>query len=204
MKETRLFTIGHSNRTSDDFVSLLKEFGITAVADVRSSPFSGRNPQFNRDSLKQVLPNEGINYVFLGEELGARRSEPQCYEGDVAKYELIAQAPLFLKGLDRVRTGLSSYRIALMCAERDPLTCHRTILVCRHLKDEQAIEHIIDHGETESHADAESRLLKLAGLTEKDLFRSPAEILDEAYEMQGAKIAYRVTPVDEHVKAGGD
>ncbi len=187
----QLLTIGHSTLEIDAFIALLIENGVTAVADVRSSPYSRHSPQFNTDSLRRALFAHQIQYVFLGQELGARRSEPECYVDDVAKYELIASTDAFARGIHRLRSGLTSHRITLLCAEKDPLTCHRMILVCRHLRDDVAITHIIDPGECETQEHAEARLLKLVGLPDRDLFRSKGELLDEAYSKQGHQIAYR-------------
>lgn len=175
---------------------MLQENEVTAIADVRSSPYSGRHPDFNREALQHYLAQASIKYSFLGEELGARREEPECYEGAQAKYELIAQTPLFKDGLDRVRKGNQQYRIAMMCAEKDPLTCHRTILVCRHLSEECQIQHIIGPGEIETHHAAEHRLLGMFGMQGPDLFRSREEQLKEAYRLQGGKIAYRRSPTE--------
>lgn len=189
--DQQLYTIGHSNWEAAAFLALLKEHGIHAVADVRSSPYSRFSPQFNIDSLRRVLFDNQIQYVFLGEELGARRNEPECYIDDVASYERIATTAAFARGIQRLRTGLAARRIALLCAEKDPLTCHRTILICRQLREAVAISHILGPGECETHEQAETRLLKLIGLPERDLFRSRAELLDEAYTKQGEQIAYR-------------
>jgi uncharacterized protein (DUF488 family) len=186
-----LFTIGHSNRALAAFLDLLRENQVTAVADVRSSPFSRWCPHFNREVLQRSLKEAQTEYVFLGEELGARRDEPECYRNDVAKYELIAQTPAFARGLDRVRKGAEKHRIALLCAEKDPLTCHRTILVCRHLRNDFAIQHIVESRETETQEAAEARLLKLAGVADTSLFLNHADALNDAYDRQGAKIAYR-------------
>src|SRR5205809_226859 len=95
-----VFTIGHSNLDLPKFVALLKQHGIEAIADVRSSPYSQYNPQFNREPLQRVLREQGISYVFLGEELGARRSEPECYVNGRADYSLIAATPAFIRGMD--------------------------------------------------------------------------------------------------------
>jgi len=173
---------------------MLQENEVTAIADVRSSPYSGRHPDFNREALQRYLAQASIKYSFLGEELGARRDEPDCYDGSQAKYELIAQASLFKDGLDRIRKGSEQYRIAMMCAEKDPLTCHRTILVCRYLSEKCEIQHIIGPDEVESHQAAEQRLLGLFDMQGPDLFRSRDEQLSEAYQLQGGKIAYRRQP----------
>jgi uncharacterized protein (DUF488 family) len=190
----QLLTIGHSNRTIEEFITLLRQNHVAAVADVRSQPFSRRYPQFNAEPLKLETRNAGIEYVFLGDQLGARRSEPECYDEGQAKYELIARTEAFQKGLDRIRRGLRSRCIALMCAEKDPLTCHRMILVCRHLKGECNIFHVLDSDKVELHIQAELRLLELVGLPSRDLFQTTDELLTQAYEIQGGKIAFRAVP----------
>ncbi|MCX6976171.1 MAG: DUF488 domain-containing protein [Verrucomicrobia bacterium] len=189
--EAHLLTIGHSTLEINAFIALLKEFSVSAVADVRSSPYSRFSPQYNTDALRRSLLDNRIQYVFLGEELGARRNEPECYVDDVAKYDLIAETEAFARGIQRLRTGLATQRISLLCAEKDPLTCHRMILVCRHLRDDVPISHIIGPNDCENQEQAESRLLKLVGLPDRDLFRSRADLLDEAYSKQGDQIAYR-------------
>ncbi len=191
MTTQTLYTVGHSNRTLDDFLSLLTENEVTAIADVRSSPYSRMNPQFNRDQLKRSLQEKNIAYVFLGQELGARRDEDCCYADGVARYDLIAKTKAFIDGLKRIREGAQSHRIALMCAEKDPLTCHRTILVCRHLKDEITIAHIVTGDRLETQEEAENRLLRTLNMDDRVLFESREELLSEAYEKQGDKIAYR-------------
>ena len=100
-----VFTIGHSNLEIGKFVALLKQNGIQAIADVRSSPYSQYNPQFNRELLQKSLQKDGIAYVFLGEELGARRSERECYLEGRADYGLISQTPAFKRGIERVTQG---------------------------------------------------------------------------------------------------
>jgi hypothetical protein len=88
-----LFTIGHSTHSWEKFLELLRQHRIETVADVRSSPYSQFNPHFNREPLQLALRQQGISYVFLGEELGARRSEPECYvNGRVAHKLLIEDA----------------------------------------------------------------------------------------------------------------
>ena len=160
----KLYTVGHSTQELDAFIGLLKQHAIEAVADVRSGPYSQRFPWFNRERLMESLKQSGIQYVFLGEELGARRDEPCCYVGDRADYELIAECELFQKGLERVRQGLEQMRVALMCAEKDPMDCHRTILVARHAQKFTEVEHILNDGSIETHGELEARLLKKAGI----------------------------------------
>ena len=197
--QSQLLTVGHSNHPLEAFLDLLRIHGVTAVADVRSMPSSRFNPQYNRSALADALERNHIRYVFLGRELGARRDEAECYVEGKARYELIAQTPLFRQGLDRVRRGMKSFRLALLCAEKDPLTCHRTILICRHLRDAGPISHILDDGRLEEHTDAELRLLSLCNLSQADLFRSREELIEEAYDMQSERIAFVSSSSNEEV-----
>lgn len=188
-----IYTIGHSNHSIEAFIALLQQHGITAVADVRSHPHSRYLPHFNQGALKAALSNAGIRYVFLGKELGARPEDPSCYLGGKALYERIAATHLFSEGIERLLKGAETYKIALMCAEKDPMTCHRTILVCRHLQQRDVkIEHILPDGKLESHEHLEDRLLETYGLHQLSLFdqRSLEERILEAYTRQADKIAY--------------
>jgi uncharacterized protein (DUF488 family) len=187
-----LFPIGHSTLAPAVFVRLLRLHGITAVGVVRSRPFSQRLPQFNRPVLEVLLKKEGIRYVFLGEELGARRSERECYVDGQARYGLIARTGAFAEGIRRVLEGLQKFRLALMCSEKDPLTCHRTILVCRELRRREVkISHILADGSLEGHEALEERLRAEMKLNQPSLFESGEELLEQAYEKQGLRIAYR-------------
>ena len=108
-----IITIGHSNRPVDEFVAALQGNGVTAVADVRSAPYSRFNPAFNREQLKSALQARDISYVFLGKELGGRPSDPACYENGRASYLRMAQTEEFKRGLERVIHGSELHRIAL-------------------------------------------------------------------------------------------
>ncbi|MDQ5884292.1 MAG: hypothetical protein QG556_631 [Pseudomonadota bacterium] len=187
-----LYTIGHSNHPIDVFIDLLQKQGITAIGDVRSHPYSRYVPQYSRDSLKEALTNAGITYVFLGKELGARSNNPACYLQGKVQYHLLAQQPLFTEGINRVKQGIQRYRIALMCSEKDPLDCHRAMLVARHLfKMDIPVQHIHANGRLESHPELESRLLTICNLPEGDMFKTRDEFVFEAYTIQGKRIAYQ-------------
>ena len=194
-----LFTVGHSTHDWPEFLALLTRHGVTAVADVRSQPVS-RLPHFNKAFLAAALTDARISYVFLGRELGARRSEPDAYEDGVARYERIARLPAFAEGLARVRAGLQTHRVCLLCAEKEPLDCHRTILVCRHLRVEDSdIDPILDDGRLEPHRDTERRLLRLTDV-QPTLFEASADeadLLARAYEQRGQEIAYRADAAEE-------
>ncbi len=187
---SELFTIGHSTQTWEQFLELLLRHRIEAIGDVRSSPYSARFPQFNRDMLDRTLRAAKIRYVFLGDELGARRAERECYVGGVARYDKIARTAAFRAGLERVQTGVTRFRLALMCAEKDPLECHRTILVCRQFRNDMNIQHILSDGSLESHTDAETRLLAEEKVPGDDLFTPREQLIAQAYDRRGDKIAY--------------
>jgi uncharacterized protein (DUF488 family) len=197
-QRNHIYTIGHSTHSIEAFLKLLRKHDVTAVADVRSSPFSRFNPQFNKDTLQNSLAADGVKYVFLGRELGARSDDPACYEDGRVQYSRLARTALFKAGLERVVEGASEYRIALMCAEKEPLECHRTLLVARALAAQGAdIEHILADGNLESHESAMTRLLDIVGLPQQDLFSSREQLLEEAMARQEQRIAY----VDEKLAA---
>jgi uncharacterized protein (DUF488 family) len=130
--------------------------------------------------------------VFLGEELGARSKDASCYdeEGRVS-YAKLAQTAPFRAGIERLLTGMQQHRIAMMCAEREPLDCHRTILVSRDLeKAGVPVTHILQDGSLEPHRQTMSRLASDLKLASTDLFRTPDELIEDAYEKQGSRIAY--------------
>ena len=130
-----VLTIGHSTHSMERFVMLLSQHRVTAVADVRSTPYSRFNPQFNRETLKEDLRKDGIHYVFLGQELGARSDDRSCYEKGRVQYSRLARTERFRHGVGRVVRGSETYQIALLCAEkgasaikcwwlpRNPLVC---------------------------------------------------------------------------------
>lgn len=186
-----VYTLGHSTHTIERFVALLEQHGVNAVADVRSRPFSRMNAQFNRDELRRSLGSVGVAYVFLGDELGARPKDRACYEQGRARHERIAATALFGRGLDRVVDGAARFRVALVCAEKDPMTCHRAILVGRHLVARGVeVNHILADGAIESHTDALARAADEEGVSMRDLFRTRDEIFDEVYARRSSSIEY--------------
>jgi uncharacterized protein (DUF488 family) len=190
-----LYTIGHSDHPLEAFLALLHTHAVNAIADVRSQPLSRRHPQFNRQPLQASLRKAGVQYVFLGQECGARTDDPACYEADKVQYERLAQTAQFRAGLERIRAGAQQFRLALMCAERDPLSCHRTILVSRALVDEGLdVAHILADGALETQAQALQRLREQLGLQQPDLFVDDAELEILAYRQQGERIAYSRAP----------
>lgn len=185
-----LFTIGHSTHSVEYFIGLLKKHDITAVCDVRSQPYSQFNPQFNRESLKEELRKNDIGYVFLGKELGARSENQNCYIDGKVQYNYLVDEPSFKQGIKRICRGMKQYSIALMCAEKDPITCHRMILVCREMRSIVGqINHILENGEIETNSDSEIRLMNTLKIV-PDMFKSKSECIEDAYDLQGQRVAY--------------
>ena len=189
--QNEIYTVGHSNQSLESFLGLLRKHAITAVADVRSYPYSMMNPQFDREALSKELKSAGISYVFLGKELGARSEDQACYMNGQVQFERLAKIELFRDGMERVLEGIERFRIALMCAEKEPLVCHRTILVARALAESGVkVQHILSDGTLEEHEAATQRLLGMLGMTEPNMFLGREELVSEAYRIQASRIAY--------------
>jgi uncharacterized protein (DUF488 family) len=139
-----LYTIGHSKHPIDKFFQLLKDHQIEVLVDVRSTPYSRYNPQFNKNALQQALENQNIEYVYAGDELGGRPKDPSCYKnhaipGKAANYiheidyNNVMKRPWFLQGIQRLLEITSLHTTAVICSEEDPARCHRHHLITRYL-----------------------------------------------------------------------
>lgn len=198
-----VYTVGYSGYHQDvkRFVSDLRAHGIGVVVDVRTSPYSKYAPEYNREDLQLTLKANGLKYVFMGDELGARPSDRSCYSNGAVDYDKIIAAPFFQHGLDRIQEGIAKgLAITLLCAEKDPINCHRNVLVAHALsKRGVEIKHLIQlaDGEpavAEDREDTESRLFEECDQGDSrqiDLFMSRDEILEKVYRIRFAKIAYR-------------
>ena len=187
-----IFTVGHSNHPFGDLAALLRRHEVAVVADVRSVPYSRRYPQFNRRALEGSLEERGIRYLFLGAELGARSPDPHCYdeEGRVS-FSRLAETEAFRRGIDRVLETAVSARVALLCAERDPANCHRTMLVAPALAGRGAsILHILADGRLETHEQFLDRLCAAAGMPPRDMFRTRERQRQEVLARRAREIAY--------------
>lgn len=163
MSRTRypVFTIGHSNHSLERFIELLQAHGVDEVVDVRSAPYSGYTTHFNHDFLKNALENKGIGYLFMGGKLGGRPVDRSCYDANGrVMYDKIAKTDAFNDGVKDLIRGVDERRIALMCSEKEPLECHRTLLVSYNLTQWSiAVQHVLVDGELESHDEAMNRLM---------------------------------------------
>src|SRR5262245_17139822 len=189
----RLYSIGHSNHELGRLVELLEAAAVTAVADVRSSPYSKRLPHFNRPALEQGLKGRGIAYVFLGDLLGGRPPDPDLYDGEGrVDYERVRRTEFFVRGLDRLWEGAERFTIAMLCSEEDPLDCHRGLLIAPTLVERGTSPfHLRGDGSVENTPEMEARLLAetkvgkgiLDGLFAAQLSAGErAKLLSEAYQ----------------------
>lgn len=149
------YTIGHSNHTPEHFQALLRQYGVSAIADVRSQPYSRYAVEFNREVLVRWLADVQIAYVFLGDVLGGRPSDRRFYDDENhVLYEEMAKSAGFLGGIERLEEGAIEYQIAIMCGEENPAECHRNLLVSqvllrrghevRHLRGDGSVESAVD------------------------------------------------------------
>lgn len=196
----RLFTIGHSNLEMSQFLGALIRHDIHVLCDVRSRPGSFRFPQFNREPLMVQLANAKIIYQFFGDQFGGRPLDPRCYRPDgLVDYAERRKAPDFLEALDRVSGIARGENVALMCAEEDPLHCHRFLLICPALLQRGiAPWHLRRGGAIETQHDAEDRLLELNGfadVTSNSLFsQGRAAALEDALRLQSEQYGFRSSP----------
>jgi uncharacterized protein (DUF488 family) len=209
----QLYTVGHSNHDLPDFLALLQTTGIAVIADVRSSPYSRRFPQFNREALQRSLAEHEIAYVFLGDLLGGRPRDRRLYDAEGwVDYERVRQTTPFQQGIERVFQGLQRYTIALLCSEEDPLDCHRVLMIGPAFI-ERGIEvlHLRRDGTVQTTEEMHETLLKKTGYLRDerdptDLFTPRQEkrrhLLSEAYRARARKMAYRLRAENEGSKEG--
>ena len=157
-KTLKLYTIGHSNLPIESFVSLLKEFGIDLVADIRRYPSSRKFPHFNRPALFESLASEGIDYLWL-EALGGRRhggkNEKSPNVGLTSPgfrhYADYMATNEFRSAVQKLLSAAAKLRTTIMCAERLYWKCHRRILSDYLVSKGVEVVHIIGPGEALNH-----------------------------------------------------
>jgi hypothetical protein len=216
MPQNRLYSIGHSNHDLGRFLQLLQSAGVTAVADVRSQPYTQRLPQFNRPELDKELASCGIAYGFVGRQLGGRPAQLQLYDSEGrVNYERVRATTAFQEGLEHLCEALEQFTVAILCSEEDPLDCHRGLMIAPALV-ERGIRptHLRGDGSIESMAEFEERLLRetgagagiLDGLFARVVSSAErAELLALAYRIQARRKAFRLraTDMDSTAPAGG-
>ena len=190
-----ILSIGHSLLPAEQFVTLLLGNSASLVLDVRSSPFSSRAPQYNRDELRTTLADQGISYITAGHRLGGRPKNPHVYEAGQVKYERLAQTPEYRSGIRKLISAARKSCVVLLCAEADPIECHRFLLISRSLTSlGHQVSHIHQDGSVEPQRHAEDRMLRYAGLSQSSLFAPSVDALATAYAAQSARFAFFQAP----------
>jgi hypothetical protein len=206
----RLLSVGHSNHETEIFLALLRQARVTAIADVRSSPFSRRLPQYNRSELEALLSQHDIVYVFLGDQLGGRPRDLDLYDAEGrVDYERVRATAFFRKGLERLLMGTEEYTVAMLCSEEDPLDCHRGLMIAPALGElNVAPQHLRKDGRLESTSEMEERLLTETRVGEAErggLFQLSDEdrraILAEAYRVMARRKAFQIQRGPDEISA---
>jgi uncharacterized protein (DUF488 family) len=197
---SKLFTIGHSNLEVSDFLGTLLRYEIKLLCDVRSRPGSFRFPQFNREPLMNQLASAKIVYQFFGDQFGGRPLDSRYYRPDgLVDYLARRKAPDFAEGMDRLVGAAKNQNVVLMCAEEDPLHCHRFLLLCPALVQRGVSPvHLRRAAVAESQRDAEDRLLQAHGfadVTSNSLFAQGRDAaLEDALRLQSEQYGFRTSP----------
>lgn len=199
MKGT-LFTIGYVNHTIPSFISALKAHSIAYVFDVRSIPYSKNWPEFNKENLKGALVDSGIKYYFLGKQFGARRIESELYSSKgYVDFNLVIAQESFQEAMDATECALNNgHNVVLMCSEKDPLMCHRCIMLGKAFKQRNIIcKHIMEGNALVDQVEVEQKLVNMYfNISSPGVFSflSDSKIddyIEKAYSFQNAKIGWK-------------
>jgi uncharacterized protein (DUF488 family) len=172
-------------------VALLRSAGVQAIADVRSRPYSPRSPWYGREDLSKLLKSAGIAYVFLGDTLGARPEDPASYRAGSLDFGLRAATAQYASGISRLIQGSQRMRIGVMCAEKDPCTCHRSALVSRTLCEAGRMTgHLLHDGRILTQDDVLEECGRRFGIAPSDMFRSDEDRRRDIYAEWARRIAW--------------
>ncbi len=194
-----IYTIGYSGFKIDDFVKTLKANGVSVVIDVRSLPYSQFYSDYNKENLSKVLEAAKIYYRNYVAEFGARQENHNYYPNGYLDFEMFAQSENFLAGYEKIKKSMQkNFVVALMCSEKDPIKCHRTILVARAFHNAgYKVIHLLPEGKTTTQNEIEERLLNMffPDRGQINMFApilTTEEYIDEAYKKQNANIGYSI------------
>ena len=198
-----IYTLGHSNYTIEKLIDMLKKYDINCVVDIRGTPYSKYNVQFDKEIIRYTLTKAGFIYIYMAKEFAAKRINKESYnEEGYSDFELVVNEKDFLDGIERLKNGCNKgYRIALLGAMQEPIRCHRSILVGRALiKYGFNVKHILDDSSIASQDDIEDMLLNKNfsnrnQITIDDLIGnslSKEEMIKKAYRLANKEIGYRI------------
>ncbi|MDU8351502.1 DUF488 domain-containing protein [Pseudomonas syringae pv. actinidiae] len=187
----KIFSIGYAGLSQEAFLALLEKHQIQCIADVRSSPYSKAFPNYNKENMPVWLKSQRIHYVYLGAELGPRSNESSHYDNNgQVQFDRLSQTPQFDKGIRRLENGAQKMNVAIMCAEKDPMTCHRSLLVAEYSKTSQLeFSHIMQDGSLETQQEMVDRAMKTYQIT-PDMFTPLEECRKSAHKKLCSRYAY--------------
>lgn len=201
-----IYTIGHSNYKIEKFIDMLNFHKINCVVDIRGTPYSKYNVQYNKETIKSTLSKLGFTYIYMAKEFAAKRENKVSYNKEgYSDFEKVVKEIDFTNGVTRLKNGLSKgYKIVLLGAMQDPIRCHRAILLGRELeKYDFKINHIIDDYSTKDQRYIEERILDkyfssrnqitIDSLIGNEI--SKEEMINKSYKMANKEIGYRI----EHI-----
>lgn len=198
-----IYTIGHSNYTMERLIDMLEYYNINCVVDIRGTPYSKYNIQFDKEAIRYTLTNAGLVYIYMGKELAAKRIRKNSYNNEgYSNFEEVIKEEEFKRGVERLKNGCEKgYKIILLGAMQDPIRCHRSILVGRELvKNDFDVKHILDDYSIVTQDDIEEMLLNkyfsnrnqitIEDLTGNSL--NNEEMINEGYKLANKEIGYRI------------
>lgn len=194
MKTGSIFSIGYSSFGNDaaQMIEILNEHEINVLIDVRSSPYSSYYTAFNKENLELSLKKENIYYRNYAKEFGARQEDLDLYPFGYLDFERFSKTDEFKSGVTRVENSLAhGYNVVFMCSEKEPVSCHRAILVTRAFSNlGYQITHLLPEKKSKTQADIETELLQMHPRSLFDDFNEDEIVL--AYRKQNEKIGFHM------------
>lgn len=202
-----IYTIGYSGFKLNDFIQVLKKYNINGLIDVRSNPASQFYPDYNMINMQKVLDRNNIIYRSYKSEFGARQEDLRYYTDGYLDFSKYRKSESFLEGVRKIEAGLKhNYTFAFMCAEKDPSTCHRNIMVAKKFYDlGYNIKNILSDGSIEPQDSIERRLVEqyFPNRNQISFFSegiSWEEMVKKSYEYRNIEIGYRMYGEDEDIE----
>ena len=191
---TTIFTIGYAGFTVGEFVDELAAHGVSAVIDVRSVPFSHHDPEYDSPNISRSLMEKNIRYESYANEFGARQQDRRFYaHAGYMDFEIFAESGQFRDGVNKVLAGMNDYVFAFMCAEKNPINCHRAVLVARAFHELGIrVIHIMPDVDDITHDELENMLLEKYCPERVIELMCTSDWLCEAYRRCNTKIGWRL------------
>lgn len=197
-QDKTVYTVGYAGfHSPEDLLAALKSRGVSVLIDVRSVPRSSYFTDYNIENLSPFLRSHGIIYRNYDREFGARQTDRSFYKNGRLDFRTFRSSRQFAAGVEKVSAALDTGRIpALMCAEKDPIGCHRAIMVGKGLRDRGfQVIHLLPDGSGETQEELEARLLEVyfPDRSQMSLFGNSddGELIKDAYDLANDAIGFR-------------